>query len=300
LNEIVKPETVDGPFRLLGARLLRVISPLRRRRLRQAALVGLTLLTTWLLLAYVILPVMWRHYEHQPSLAGFPKATETPSGIPGDPLNIGFVAAEAELVNGMLAAGWLPADPISFGTSLRISKSVLLGRPYPTAPVSTLMLFGRKQDFAFEKPVGNSAKQRHHVRFWRAESEGPEGKPLWLGAATFDLKVGVSHRTGQITHHIAADVDAERDGLMADLIKAGQLVTIYQVTGVGLTLSGHNGGGDRYFSDGELSIGVIADGNKAQPGMMPLVMENPPAVELKNEAWAWLRPLLQDQTSTEE
>jgi hypothetical protein len=292
LKQTVKLETIAGPLRSLGTRLRSQLSPLRRRRLRQATIVSLALLATWLLLAYAVMPALWRHYEHQPSLAAFPKVTETPSGIPGDPLNIGLVAAEAELVNGLLTAGWLPADPISFGTSLRISKSVLLGRPYPTAPVSTLMLFGRKQDFAFEKPFGKSAKQRHHVRFWRAESEGPDGKPLWLGAATFDLKVGLSHRTGQVTHHIAADVDAERDGLMADLIKAGQLVTIYQVTGVGLTLAGRNGGGDRYFSDGELSIGVIADGNKAQPNM-PLVMENPPAVELKNEAWAWLRPLLE-------
>ncbi len=299
MNKIVNLETIAGPLRTLGAKLRAQVTPLRRRRLRQGALVALALLTTWLLLAYVVMPAMWRHYEHQPSLAGFPKATETPSGIPGDPLNIGLVAAEAELINGLLAAGWLPADPISFGTSLRISKSVLLGRPYPTAPVSTLMLFGRKQDFAFEKPVGKSAKQRHHVRFWRAESEGPDGKPLWLGAATFDLKVGFSHRTGQVTHHIAADIDAERDGLMADLIHAGQLVTIYQVTGVGLTLAGRNGGGDRFFSDGELSIGVIADGNKAQPGVMPLVMENPPAVELKNQAWAWLRPLLEQTEPVE-
>ncbi|HEX4149183.1 MAG TPA: LssY C-terminal domain-containing protein [Pirellulales bacterium] len=262
--------------------------------MRQAAIVGLVFLAVWALTAYVVLPAAWRHYEHQPSLAGFPKVTETPSGIPGDPLNIGLVAAEAELVNGMLAAGWFPADAISLSSSLRISKSVLLGRPYTTAPVSTLMLFGRKQDFAFEKPFGKSAKQRHHVRFWRAESEGPDGKPLWLGAATFDVKVGFSHRTGQVTHHIAADVDAERDSLLANLTQAGQLVTIYQVTGVGLTLVGRNGGGDRYFSDGELSIGVIADENKVQH-TAPLVMENPPAVELKNEAWAWLRPLL-DQT----
>jgi hypothetical protein len=68
---------------------------------------------------------------------------------------------------------------------------------------------------------------------------------------------------------------------------------------VGLTLVGRNGGGDRYFSDGELSIGVIADENKVQPNM-PLVMDNPPAVELKNEAWTWLRPLLDGQPSPEQ
>ena len=34
---------------------------------------------------------------------------------------------------------------------------------------------------------------------------------------TFDRRVGLSHDTGQVTHHIAPDIDAERDGLMRDL-----------------------------------------------------------------------------------
>jgi hypothetical protein len=38
-------------------------------------------------------------------------------------------------------------------------------RPDDEAPVSTLYLFGRKEDLAFEKPVGGSPKERHHVRF---------------------------------------------------------------------------------------------------------------------------------------
>ena len=40
-------------------------------------------------------------------------------------------------------------------------ESVLLDRPDPTAPVSTLLLWGRKQDLAFEQEVGRSARQRN-------------------------------------------------------------------------------------------------------------------------------------------
>ena len=32
---------------------------------------------------------------------------------------------------------------------------------------------------------------------------GVANRLTWIGATTFDVGVGVSHRTGQITHHIA-------------------------------------------------------------------------------------------------
>ncbi|MGE3780499.1 MAG: LssY C-terminal domain-containing protein [Pirellulaceae bacterium] len=38
-----------------------------------------------------------------------------------------------------------------------------------------------------------------------------------MGAATFDVRVGLSHTAGQITHHIAADEDVERDHVAATL-----------------------------------------------------------------------------------
>ena len=53
-----------------------------------------------------------------------------------------------------------------------------------------------------------------------------QGRPLWIGSATYDERVGLSHTTGQITHHIAADVDAERDHLFDDLKKTGDLADV--------------------------------------------------------------------------
>ena len=46
------------------------------------------LVVVWLLAAYVILPAVWKHYEHLPALETAPKTTVTGSGIPGDPLNV--------------------------------------------------------------------------------------------------------------------------------------------------------------------------------------------------------------------
>ncbi|WP_119461777.1 LssY C-terminal domain-containing protein [Rhodospirillaceae bacterium SYSU D60014] len=242
-------------------------------------------------LAYGVAPALWRHYEHHPAMEGAPKKTTTAAGLPGDPLNIGLVGRQEEVVRAFLTAGWAPADPITLRTSLAIVESVLLRRADPTAPVSPLFLWGRRQDLAFEQAVGASARERHHVRLWRSDALGVDGRPFWLGAATFDRGVGIGHRTGQVTHHIAPDIDAERAALMTDLVRAGQVTHLYQVTGVGPTLLGRNGEGDRYFTDGEVTVAVLSHGNapRSQP---PERLPNPAPVTLKNRVWAWARTLL--------
>ena len=67
----------------------------------------------------------------------------------------------------------------------------------------------------------------------------------------------VPYDTGQITHHIAADVDAERDLLFQDLKATGDLADTYVVPGFHRILEGHNGGGDLWKTDGQLYVGVI-------------------------------------------
>jgi hypothetical protein len=225
---------------------------------RIAAALGIAL-AAWLVLAYGILPLVWTEIERgpHPALDGLPKVTHTADGIPGDPLNVALVGDEAELVAAMLAADWHPADPITLRSSLKIAESVVFHRPDPDAPVSPLYLFGRKQDLAFEQDVGGSADRRHHVRWWRAEPLDAAGRPLWIGDATFDRGAGISHLTGQITHHIAPDIDAQRDQLMADLAKAGQLAGRYEWTGIGATQDGRNAGHDRYYTDGMIAVGVL-------------------------------------------
>jgi hypothetical protein len=266
-------------------------APRRRRFLMGALKVLVAVVVIWLLSAYLILPALWRHYEHQPALESAPKTTRTAQGIAGDPLNVGLIGTEAEVVRALIGSGWDAADPVTLKSSIRIARSVLRDRPYADAPVSSLFVFGRKQDLAFEKPVGDNASRRHHVRFWNSQELGRGGAPLWIGAVTFDRSVGLSRRTGQITHHIGPDIDAERDGLFADLRKGGWLTELYQVTGVGTTVLGRNGGGDRYYTDGELTIGVLA--SVEARGKTPDRLENPVAVQIKEQLWSVIRPLLE-------
>ncbi len=246
----------------------------------------------YLLLAYFILPFLWKHYEHNPALESFPKFSRTASGIPGDPLNIGLVGSENEIMSAMILASWTPADPITFANAKKIVVSILAHKDYASAPVSNLYLWNRKEDFAFEKEVGGSPKARHHVRFWKSALSDTHGRPFWVGAATYDKTYGLSHRTGQITHHISPDIDSERDALLQSLAQAGQLSEIYQASGIGPTLRGKNGGGDRYYSDGELSVGIISPENKKQT-QAPPILQNPFWVQMKNQGWEWIKALLE-------
>jgi hypothetical protein len=170
---------------------------------------------------------------------------------------VALVGTECQVVEALLRAGWHPADPITVRSCLRIAASTVFHRPYPDAPVSNLYLWGRKQDLAFEQPVGHDARRRHHVRLWLSPQADQEGRPLWFGAATFDTRVEISHTTHLLTHHISAKVDAERDKLMDDLRRAGTVESFYWVKHFQEELEGRNGGGDPYHTDERLAVGVL-------------------------------------------
>ncbi len=220
-------------------------------------LVGACLLL-WLLIAYLVMPGFWRAYTHRhPSLADIPNITHTKNGLPGDPLNVALIGTKAQVMKIMVAARWYPADPLTLRSCLEIAEASVLKRPYDDAPVSNLYLFGRQQDLAFEQPVGDNPRQRHHVRFWETDRRDPDGRPVWIGAAIYDERVGLSHTTGQITHHTGAAIDAERDYLFKDLKQTGALAEVVIERGFHKVLEGHNGGGDPWHTDGDLYIGVI-------------------------------------------
>ena len=195
--------------------------------------------------------------DGHPALIDSPTHTKTSSGHIGDAINVAFIGSEEELHHMLSSSGWYAADPITLKTSFRIAADVVLRKPYPHAPVSNLYLWGRKQDAAFEQPVGNSPKQRHHVRFWQSHKVDSNSKPLWLGAATYDERVELSRTTGRITHKIAPNIDQERNKLVNDAIAAGKLDGYYWVEQFHRLAEGKNGGGDPYFTDRRLAVGVI-------------------------------------------
>ena len=254
---------------------------------RRALAVLAAVVAVYVLVAYLVAPDAWRHHERQRGLADLGARTVTAQGIPGDAINVGLEGTEEDLMCAMNAAGWSPSDPVTLMSSLKIAGSVVFHRPYLHAPVSPLFFDERRQDFAFEKASGGSASRRHHVRFWKALDEGDDGRPVWLGAAVYDNGIGVSHYTGQITHHTAPDIDAERDLLIRDLIEAKRVTRTYWVSGVGPMLFGRNGGGDPFTTDGEIAFADFAPGC-APSSEPPETLALPPRIEAKNMVYRWL------------
>lgn len=220
--------------------------------------VVIVLLLAYVVAAYVVVPYLWIRYAHRhPELDSIPRITYTADDIPGDPLNVALVGDENPLKDAMKNSGWYPADALSLKSDLKIAEATVLERPYDEAPVSSLFFEGRKEDLAFEKPVGDDPKQRHHVRFWKLGKPTQFGLPIWIGSVTYDRKVGFSHTTGQITHHIDGNVDAERDALFRDLEQSHSVDDVEYIDDFHKIREGKNGGGDAWHTDGRLLVGEI-------------------------------------------
>jgi hypothetical protein len=219
----------------------------------------LRIVALYIVIAYVLLPAGWSRYaKRHPALDNLPDITTTHDHHPGDPINAALIGSEDDLKTIMHAAGWFAADKLDLKSDVKIAADTVLDRPYADAPVSNLYLWGRKEDLAFEQPVGDNPRERHHVRFWKSEKVDAVGLPLWAGAATFDKRVGFSHTTGQITHHIAADIDTERNHLAQTLRETGRLSSDEMIADFRKVREGHNGGGDLWHTDGSLFVGAIA------------------------------------------
>lgn len=228
----------------------------QRRLFRGFLRLALGGLVAWAIIAYLVMPQIDRwHAQRRPGVQRTEPLTltRTGSGLPADPLNLALAGSENDVVRALLAAGWLPADALSFRSSLRIAVDTVLDEPDPDAPVSHLYLYGRREDLAFEKPSGHSPRARHHVRLWQSpESDG--GRPLWLAAATHDTGVELSHTTAEVTHRISPDIDAERDLLITDLTAAKRVLGTRWIDGYHHQRQGRNGGGDPWHTDGRLAV----------------------------------------------
>ncbi|WP_264888635.1 LssY C-terminal domain-containing protein [Dietzia sp. NCCP-2495] len=149
----------------------------------------------WALVAYLVLPRLQTLVTAVYGPGYFIARTRTSDGLLGDPVNLAVDGTARQIHEAMTACGWELADDITLRSSWGIITSSVLRRSYPTAPVSSLNLFGRRQCLAYQKEAQGSAAQRHHVRFWRC----PDGWLLpgghrvqWLGAGTYDRAVGLS------------------------------------------------------------------------------------------------------------
>ena len=211
----------------------------------------------WVLLAYLVLPRLQRILTRIYVPNYFIGRARTSDGLLGDPVNLALLGSDAQVHAAMTAAGWSRADDLTLTTGWRIVRDTLARRSYPEAPVSPLLLFDRRQDFAYQQEVGSSPGSRHHVRFWQCPPgwKLPGGRAVdWVSSGSFDRSVGLSLFTLQVTHRIASDTDAERDHIVQSVSAANPAARVSVIEDFSAGYHARNGGGDSIVTDGNLPI----------------------------------------------
>jgi hypothetical protein len=230
---------------------------------------------TYGIAAYVILPRVIRVGLKILQHRLVPSYTITGDGLPGDPVNLALVGTLDQLRTAFAALGWSEADRLGLTSSWRMTRAFVLNSPYPTAPFSTLYLFGRGQDIGFQKTIDNSPRKRHHIRFWAlglttAQRTWGSGnfwlntdRPpvnenvLWVGAGTRDTGLSFTRLTFQVTHATDSDANAERDYIIGELVRH---LIVEEVTAVqsGQQLPAEHV--NHYVTDGEITLARLAVG----------------------------------------
>jgi hypothetical protein len=233
---------------------------------------ALALGLTYCIAAYIVLPRAVRMGLKILQRKLVPRFTITGDGLPGDPVNLALIGTFQQLRAAFATAGWSEADRLGLASSWRMIRAFVFNLPYPTAPFSTLYLFGRGQDIGFQKAIDNSPRKRHHIRFWglglaRAEDtvgtsrfwlnadRPPENaRVLWVGAGTKDTGFSLTRLTFQITHATDSDTNAERDYIITELTKNRVIgaATSYQ-SGQRLHVERVN----HYKTDGEITLASL-------------------------------------------
>jgi hypothetical protein len=149
--------------------------------------------------------------------------------------------------------------------------------PYPTAPFSTLYLFGRGQDIGFQKAIDNSPRKRHHIRFWalglshaddawgasnfwlNTDRPPNDARVIWAGAGTRDTGLSLTQLTFQITYATDADTNAERDFVIAELTKC-RLIEAVRVVRSGQQIGTEHV--NHYVTDGEIILASLIVNNR--------------------------------------
>ncbi|HVS79358.1 MAG TPA: LssY C-terminal domain-containing protein [Candidatus Paceibacterota bacterium] len=239
---------------------------------------GWAIALTYFVAAYIFIPLLIRITVAILRRKHIPRFTFTADGLPADPVFMVLHGTEKELRRAFREAGWTEADPLSWKSGAKMVITFLANRPYPEAPFSSLYLFGRRQDYGFQRSIGNSPRKRHHVRFWAANIDPQEAtdikywtqkhvidssKPLyWVGAGTEETGFGFARLTYQVAHAARMHIDAEREFIFSSLKVAGW-VSREEYFDPGHPIIG------KFISDGKI---LVADLASSAPQMRAVPM----------------------------
>jgi len=184
-------------------------------------------------------------------LADAPKRAQSRDNHPGDPINLVFVGTAQEIERAFQQAGWIEPKKKNQQSIWKTAQAVINDEGYNAAPVSDLYVFGRKEDLAFEKTL-DTFNKRHHLRLWQTQATAPDGRPIWLGAATHD--VGIDVHPGVVSHATDPNLDDERAQVGYDLFTSGGLQAAEFIAPLNPLSSGQTATGGAWHTDGRLFL----------------------------------------------
>lgn len=186
--------------------------------------------------------------------ATFPRRVMDADGNLGDMVNFALVGTVDQVNAAFTAAGWVTVDANVQDAVLHGILATLGHEAYTAMPMSTLYLFGRKQDLSFARgdPL-KVAAERHHLRVWKTE-DSIDGAPLWVGSATHDVGFERDQRNGDVTHKIDPKVDDERDFLLKSFDATGMFTSAAYVTPPDAVRTATTATGGTFESDGRLLV----------------------------------------------
>jgi hypothetical protein len=163
------------------------------------------------------------------------------------------------VANALKASGWIVADKTDKEAVVSALLATLQKNVYVSVPMGILYLFGRPQDFGYERAEAVTvATQRNHFRIWHAAFTTPQKQPIWVGAGTHDVGIEKDQRSpNAITHKIDQDVDNERDFIGATLQQAGQVQAMSYMTRAQAIKSAKTATGGNIQSDGRVLVIVL-------------------------------------------
>ena len=188
---------------------------------------------------------------------GLPRRVNDEFQNQGDMVNFVLVGSEQQVKDALDAASWRIADTDNKEAVLKAVLETYQKKDYLQMPMSTLYLFGRKQDYGYELAQAYSVvASRHHFRIWKAPVTW-NGQTMWAGAGTHDIGFEKDQRNGKVTHKIDPAVDGERDNIGQTLQTSGKVKSLYYYLPPDPVQGAKNATGGGYHSDGRILVVVL-------------------------------------------
>lgn len=179
-----------------------------------------------------------------------PGVNEGRFGVPGDPLNVVFLASPETLRAVLTEAGWTEVPTSIRGSLWAGLKEALAGETIAAfPPMNDYRLRGRVQDMNWAMPV-RFIQERHHFRLWRTGLFDRLGRSYWWGSSNYDLRV----RWHDLSHVPDPDSDKERDFIVSTVARSPRLRSLAVLPVERVPREGFNDKGYPFRTDGRVAV----------------------------------------------